>query len=106
MNAAAGPPAACLDASLHEHNVNGHITTHRVGGFSYSRNSKEKFMLILTRKIGETVRIGDQIAVTVLAVHGNQVRLGVSAPRSISVHREEIYDRLAAERGTTAADQG
>jgi carbon storage regulator len=62
-------------------------------------------MLILTRKIGETVRIGDQISVTVLAVHGNQVRLGVSAPRSIGVHREEVYDRLASERETTPTSQ-
>jgi carbon storage regulator len=62
-------------------------------------------MLILTRKIGETVRIGDDVSVTVLAVHGNQVRLGVTAPRSISVHREEIYDRMIAERRGAEAEQ-
>lgn len=51
-------------------------------------------MLILTRRVGETLRIGDDVSVTVLRVKGNQVRLGVSAPRDVSVHREEIYDRI------------
>ena len=56
-------------------------------------------MLILTRRIGETVRIGDEIAVTVLGVKGNQVRLGVAAPRTVAVNREEIHERIRAERG-------
>jgi carbon storage regulator len=51
-------------------------------------------MLILTRRIGETVVIGDDVNVTVLGVKGNQVRLGVNAPRDVSVHREEIYQRI------------
>ena len=51
-------------------------------------------MLILTRKIGETVVIGDEITLTVLGVKGNQVRVGVKAPRDVSVHREEVYMRL------------
>ena len=55
-------------------------------------------MLILTRKVGERLIIGDDIAVTVLSVKGNQVRVGVQAPSSIAVHREEIYDRIQNER--------
>jgi carbon storage regulator len=54
-------------------------------------------MLILARRIGENMRIGEDVTVTVLAVKGNQVRLGVNAPKSIAVHREEIYLRIAAE---------
>jgi len=54
-------------------------------------------MLILTRRVGETVVIGDDVDVTVLGVKGNQVRLGVKAPRSVSVHREEIYKRIKEE---------
>jgi len=55
-------------------------------------------MLILTRRVGETLMIGDNVTVTVLGNKGNQVRLGVNAPRDVSVHREEIYDRIQKEK--------
>ena len=59
-------------------------------------------MLILTRRVGETLMIGDQVSVTVLGVKGNQVRIGVNAPRNVSVHREEIYDRIQREHDVAA----
>ena len=55
-------------------------------------------MLILTRRVGETVVIGDDVTVTVLGVKGNQARLGVTAPKEIAVHREEIFDRIKREQ--------
>jgi carbon storage regulator len=56
-------------------------------------------MLILTRRVGETLMVGDNVTVTVLGVKGNQVRIGVNAPKDVSVHREEIYMRIQAEKG-------
>jgi carbon storage regulator len=55
-------------------------------------------MLILTRRVGETVMIGDDVSITVLGVKGNQVRVGFSAPKQVAVHREEIYERIQAEK--------
>jgi len=54
-------------------------------------------MLILTRRTGETIMIGDEVTLTVLGVKGNQVRLGINAPKSVPVHREEIYERIKRE---------
>ena len=55
-------------------------------------------MLILTRRVGESLRIGDEVSVTVLGIKGSQVRIGVNAPKSVSVHREEVYDRINEEK--------
>lgn len=60
-------------------------------------------MLILTRRVGESLIIGDDVVVNVLGVKGNQVRIGVDAPKNVSVHREEIYDRIQAEKDSGKA---
>lgn len=61
-------------------------------------------MLILTRRMGETLMIGDDITVTVLGVKGNQVRIGVNAPRQLAVHRQEVYERIRSEEHDVAAN--
>jgi carbon storage regulator len=57
-------------------------------------------MLVLTRRIGEIIRIGPDIVVTILGVNGSQIRIGVDAPRDVAVHREEIFERIKHERNT------
>jgi carbon storage regulator len=61
-------------------------------------------MLILTRRVGETLMVGDEVSVTVLGVKGNQVRLGVNAPKDVAVHREEIYERIKKEQDPVEND--
>jgi carbon storage regulator len=61
-------------------------------------------MLILTRRVGETLVIGDHVKLTVLGIKGNQIRMGVNAPKNISVHREEVHDRIVAERQAADPD--
>tara|TARA_S200000501_G_scaffold303808_1_gene291695 strand:- start:53 stop:277 length:225 start_codon:yes stop_codon:yes gene_type:complete len=61
-------------------------------------------MLILTRRVGESLRIGDEVSVTVLGIKGSQVRIGVNAPKSVSVHREEVYDRINDENPKNSED--
>ena len=62
-------------------------------------------MLILTRRSGEAVIIGDNVRIAVLDIRGNQVRLGVEAPREVTVHREEVYRRIAEEQGVVTEDE-
>jgi carbon storage regulator len=66
---------------------------------------KEECMLILTRKIGESLLIGEDISISVLSVRGNQVKIGVDAPKEVTVHREEIYQRLKEEADGKKIDQ-
>ncbi len=73
-------------------------------GHSISLYRKVNSMLILTRRVGETVVVGDDVTVTVLGVKGNQVRWGISAPKHVAVHREEIYERIKHEGPAKSTD--
>lgn len=66
--------------------------------FQSEYHGSENQMLILTRRVGESLMIGTEVTVTVLAVKGNQVRIGISAPKEVEVYREEIYERVKAEK--------
>lgn len=63
-------------------------------------------MLILTRRVGETLMIGDSVTVTILGVKGNQVRVGITAPKDVAVHREEIFQRIGKEGASSAPEHG
>ncbi len=63
-------------------------------------------MLLLTRKLGENIRIGDDVKITIVEVKGNHVKLGIDAPASVKVHREEIYERIQQERRAQALKDG
>jgi carbon storage regulator len=72
----------------------------RAGAGTYPEG---RTMLILTRRVGETLMIGDAVTVTVLGVKGNQVRIGITAPKDVAVHREEIFQRIQKDDGGNAA---
>ena len=63
-------------------------------------------MLILTRRVGESLMIGDNVDITVLGIRGNQVRIGINAPKDVSAHREEIYDRIQDEKSEGSVSSG
>ena len=62
-------------------------------------------MLILTRKVGESINIGDDITITILGVSGQQVRIGINAPKDVAVHREEIYQRIQRDESSDTDDK-
>jgi carbon storage regulator len=69
------------------------------------KNQGGRRMLILTRRVGETVMIGNDVTVTILGVKGNQVRVGINAPKNVAVHREEIYERIKREQQGGSHDE-
>jgi carbon storage regulator len=91
----------CAGDSGRSHHKNRFLDMQRMAGTGVRHNQgqagQETGMLILTRRVGETVMIGNDVTVTVLGVKGNQVRIGVNAPRDVAVHREEIFERIKRE---------
>jgi carbon storage regulator len=85
-----------------------HLRHHSQQSEATINNTEIHPMLILTRRVGETIMIGEDVAVTVLGVQGNQVRVGVNAPKEVAVHREEIFERIQQEKqtGNAANDPG
>jgi carbon storage regulator len=75
-------------------------------GAVIAQDDRSTNMLILTRRVGETVMIGNEVTVTVLGVKGNQVRIGVNAPKDVAVHREEIYERIKREEDNEGRSPG
>jgi len=70
--------------------------------FALQSNTGDFSMLILTRRVGEALVVGTEVTVTVMAVKGNQVRIGINAPKDVEVHREEVYDRVQAGKAGTS----
>jgi carbon storage regulator len=97
-------------SSIKDHNVLNafpRVPSDRLNGKLHGYHDWERrdIMLILTRRIGETLMVGDDVTVTVLGVKGNQVRIGVNAPKDVAVHREEIYQRIQKERGSSEGNE-
>jgi carbon storage regulator len=67
-------------------------------GREIAKAMEANWMLILTRKVNETLMVGDEVSVTVLGIKGGQIRIGINAPRDVSVHRQEVYERIMQER--------
>jgi carbon storage regulator len=84
------------------------LTARRVNRNSrYNRpfeTSKEANMLVLTRRIGETIKIGPHVVVTILGVNGSQIRIGIDAPKDVAVHREEVFERIKHEGSSAASN--